>query len=76
MSNALINLGPFLRINLWILIVLGVWDIIWRGIALWKSARHNQRYWFVALMVINSVGILPLVYLRFFQKNIKKKHDI
>jgi len=38
-------------------------DLILRGIALYKSAQRSQTYWFVALLVINSVGILPLIYL-------------
>ena len=45
-----------------------VWSIIWKGIALWKSARNDQLKWFIALLVINTVGILEIVYIVFFQK--------
>lgn len=38
-------------------------DLILRGFALWKSARKDQNVWFIALLVINSMGILPLIYL-------------
>lgn len=38
-------------------------DLILRGIALYKSARKDQKVWFVALLVVNSVGLLPLAYL-------------
>ena len=38
-------------------------DLVLRGLALWKSSRKGEKYWFVALLVVNSVGILPLVYL-------------
>lgn len=38
-------------------------DLILRGIALYKSARKEQKVWFVALLVINSMGLLPLAYL-------------
>ncbi len=44
-------------------IILLVIDLTLRGISLWKSARKDQKYWFVALLVINSLGILPLIYL-------------
>jgi len=61
--------------NLWsasipaaLLIVLVFWDLIWRGIALWKSARNGHKYWFIALLIINSVGILPIIYIVFFSK--------
>jgi hypothetical protein len=47
--------------------VLTIWDLFWRGKALWKSARNNQNYWFIALLIVNSVGILPIIYLLFFQ---------
>lgn len=75
MISAVTVLGYyFLRINPWILVILSVWDITWRGVALWKSSRGGQRYWFIALMVVNSIGILPLVYLFFFQrKPVEKK---
>jgi len=51
-----------------ILIPLIIWEAIWKAIALWKSARNSQLVWFIAILVINSVGILPIVYLAFFQK--------
>jgi len=49
--------------NPYLLIVLVVWELVWKGLALWKSAGKGQKYWFVALLVINSIGILPIVYL-------------
>ena len=49
------------------------WDIIWKSIALWKSARHNQLYWFIAIVLFNTAGILPIVYILCFQKNRKEK---
>lgn len=45
-----------------------IWDLIWRGIALWKAGRNNQLGWFIALLVVNSIGILPIIYIVFFQK--------
>lgn len=50
------------------LIPLIVWEAIWKGIALWKCGRNNQFKWFVFILVLNTVGILPIVYLKFFQK--------
>lgn len=40
-----------------------VWDLVWRGMALWRAARHEQMAWFVALLIINSVGVLPILYI-------------
>lgn len=38
-------------------------DIILKAFALWKSARAGERNWFIALMIVNSMGILPIIYL-------------
>jgi hypothetical protein len=43
-------------------------DLILKGIALWKSARHDQLLWFIAILLISSIGILPMIYLLAFQK--------
>ncbi len=56
-----------------LLLVVVLWEAIWKGIALWKSARHGQNGWFVAILIINSIGILPILYLAFFQR---KTHGV
>lgn len=38
-------------------------DLVIRGFALWKSAKRDQNIWFIALLLVNSMGILPLIYL-------------
>jgi len=55
-----------------VFIFLAIWDLVWRGKALWKSSRNSQKYWFIALLIVNSVGILPIIYLLFFQEKKKK----
>lgn len=46
-----------------LIIVLVMWELTWKGFALWKASRNNQSSWFIALMIINSAGILPIIYL-------------
>ncbi len=46
-----------------VLIVAAVWELAWKAVALWKSAHNNQRKWFAGILIINSVGVLPIVYL-------------
>jgi methionyl-tRNA synthetase len=53
------------------LTALVIWSAIWKGIALWKSGRNNQKIWFIVMFVINSAGLLPILYILLFQK---KKH--
>ena len=43
--------------------LLAIWDLIWRGFSLWKAARNNDSGWFVCILIFNTVGILPIVYL-------------
>lgn len=52
----------------WLIIVLSVWEGVWKGLALWRSGRSNQIIWFVFLFLFNTAGILPIVYLIFFSR--------
>ena len=51
-----------------LVIVLVLWTVILKGYALWNAARNTQKWWFIALLVINTLGILELVYLIWFRK--------
>jgi methionyl-tRNA synthetase len=51
------------------LIPLAIWDMIWKGIALWKAGKNSQLNWFIAIFILNTAGILPIIYIKFFQKN-------
>lgn len=43
--------------------LLVLWSIIWKGIALWKAARRDQMGWYVALFIINTAGLLEIIYI-------------
>ncbi|MBN1544490.1 hypothetical protein JW898_03435 [Candidatus Woesearchaeota archaeon] len=51
-----------------VLLLILAWELVWKGIALWKSARHSQMAWFVCILIFNTIGILPIAYVLFFQK--------
>lgn len=53
--------GPFL-------IILLAWSLTWKGFALWRAAKNNSKRWFVALLIINTAGILEILYLFVFGK--------
>lgn len=44
------------------LLVLAVWELAWKGIALWRAARNEHTVWFVLMLVLNTAGILPIIY--------------
>lgn len=61
----------FITENPWIIpviIILAIWESVWKLIAFWKSARGGQLAWFVCIAIFNTIGILPIVYLLWFQK--------
>ena len=51
-----------------VFLILVAWELVWKGIALWKSAKQSQKWWYISMLILNTIGILPLVYLIFFQK--------
>ena len=56
----------FLALPPGVLVLVAVWTLVWKGLALWRSARAGQPAWFVALLVVNTVGVLEIVYLALF----------
>jgi len=50
-------------INPWVIYPLLVWSLFWKGLALWRSARMNHKGWFIALLIINTLGIFEIIYI-------------
>ena len=48
--------------------LLVIWSLVWKGLALWRAARVGSKIWFVVLLVVNTVGILEILYLYVFSK--------
>lgn len=46
-----------------LIVIVAIWDGIWKLIGLWKSARNNDLVWFVCIAIFNTVGILPIIYI-------------
>lgn len=65
------NMMDYNRPGFWSSVtLLFIWSLIWKGLALWKSARNDERYWFVFLLLpINTLGVLEMIYLFVFAKN-------
>jgi len=61
-----INQNPYFAIPLML------WTIIWKGLALWKAAKKEDKIWFVVLLVLNSLGIVEILYYFFFSKKTLK----
>ncbi len=51
-------------ILLWsIIAVILLWELLWKGLALWKATKQNHKIWFILILVLNTLGILPIIYL-------------
>ena len=48
-----------------LLVALFIWSIPWKGFALWKSARREEKIWFIIFLLINTAGVLEILYIFF-----------
>lgn len=55
---------------LWIALAL-IWTLVWKGLALWRSAALQQKWWFIAILVVNTLGILEIIYIFLVAKKYK-----
>lgn len=46
-----------------IILAVILWSVAWKGLALWHSGRRGQYWWFIILLVVNTMGILEIIYL-------------
>jgi hypothetical protein len=60
MENQISSMLPWL-------IPLIIWDVVWKLIAMWKAARNHHILWFILLAVLNTVGILPIIYILIYR---------
>ncbi len=67
--NEPLQIGLF---GLIFLLILTLWTIAWKAIALWISARESKKWWFGALLIFNTAGILDIIYILFFSQPGKK----
>lgn len=55
-------------IGMVVFIVLILWTAVWKGLALWKSARKNHKIWFIVLLIVNTLGIIEIMYILWFSE--------
>ncbi|HVY35916.1 MAG TPA: DUF5652 family protein [Candidatus Paceibacterota bacterium] len=61
--------GP---VRVWLALMV-IWSIIWKGFALWRAAHKEEKGWFIALLIVNTIGILDILYLYVFSKHHGRK---
>jgi hypothetical protein len=60
------------RLRIIFFVLMALWSLPWKGVALWKAARNSSKGWFVALLLINTLGILEILYIFIFSKKTAK----
>lgn len=46
-----------------IIFLLILWDGIWKMLGMWRAAQNKQLGWFIFIAILNTAGILPIIYL-------------
>ena len=45
-----------------LLVIIVIFDAVLKVIGAWKAARRSQTAWFICLLILNTAGILPIIY--------------
>ena len=69
------GLEQVLTDNAWVITLISLIIIPVKGYALWIAARRNEKWWFIAILVINTLALLELIYLFVFAKVHLKKDE-
>lgn len=51
-----------------LIVVLAIWQLPWKGIAMWKAARKKHLVWFIIFLLVNTAAILEIIYLVIHRK--------
>jgi hypothetical protein len=43
-------------------IIIIIWSLLWKCYSVWLAAKNNDKKWFVALVILNTAGILDMIY--------------
>jgi len=46
-----------------VIIVVAIWDTVWKLIAMWRAAQNKHLAWFICIFIFNTIGILPIIYI-------------
>ncbi len=58
------------------LIVVSLWSLLWKGLALWYSGKNQQKGWFIVMLILNTAGLLPIIYLLWFKPKDEAKKEV
>jgi len=53
----------FFADNAWVILLIALWVMPWKGVALWKASRLGQTKWFIVMLVLNTLALLEIFYI-------------
>ncbi len=59
--------------NPYVILAITLWELVWKGIALWHAAKRDEKKIYILLLVLNTIGIFPIGYLVYIKWIEKKK---
>ncbi len=62
--------------NQWVIWLILLWVMPWKGFALWRVAKNNHKKWFIALFLVNTMAILEIIYIFYFSKEKQLKEQV
>lgn len=60
------NLEQLLINNPWIIFLVILWVLPWKAVALWRAVKNNSKGWFIALLILNTLAVLDILYIFVF----------
>jgi len=70
------NPSQLFHVFAWLLpliIILALWDAVWKLIGMWRAGRNNDLAWFICIAIFNTLGILPIIYILMDNNKSEKK---
>ena len=64
-------LADWVGIHPVIIAIAIMWSLAWKGLALWQAAGLRQKYWFIAILLINTLGLLEIIYIFLVSRHYK-----
>lgn len=52
----------------WIIPLIILWTLPWKGVALWRAAGNKHLAWFICIFIFNTLAILEIIYIFGFSR--------
>ncbi len=64
--EALLNMNPYT------ILAIALWTLPWKAWALWLSARRGDIWWFLAMIILSTLGVIEIIYIFLIAKQSDK----